>query len=168
MPRLRYLKKYQRIEVEYEEGNTGIARGQVPSSNLATNEGLYEAVEDENNSKSWPRSGQSWLSNATIIASMSDAKLKSTLSYYKGMQVLLEAELQVRSFASKAHGFHEVRKAYEQANQTRKRAGGASLHARTKQVSLFRGLKLSKQLKEKLKQCLNDFVFLIGILLGFG
>lgn len=54
MPRLRYLKEYTPIEVEYEDSN-----------------------EIENNGSGI--SGSSWLSNATIIGTMSEAKIKQKM-----------------------------------------------------------------------------------------
>jgi hypothetical protein len=66
MPRLRRLKDY---EVDWHDEDTR----EEPCSQSAT--------------------GESWLSNVSIIASFSDEKLKSSARYYREMARLFEEEL---------------------------------------------------------------------------
>jgi ribosomal protein L44E len=57
-----------------------------------TDETVYNTYE----AKQVKFTGRHWLSNATIIASLSDQQLKSALEYHKGMISQLEFELTAR------------------------------------------------------------------------
>jgi len=74
MPRLRYYKNFN-----YEAS--------------------ADAEEDDNNAEG----GKSWLSNAQIISSFSEAKLKDALLRYKAIVRILEMELLSRSFSNRKH-----------------------------------------------------------------
>lgn len=74
MPRLRYYKKYEQLT---EDSNNG---------EESSNEGInYE-------------SEKGWWSNASIIASLSETKIKAAIEAHKSFISLLQAELLSRSY----------------------------------------------------------------------
>lgn len=130
MPRIRYLKKYQRIEVEYED-------------------------DDEDNSRSL--SGESWLSNKSIISTIDTAKLKQAISYHRAMANTMEQELASRTSTNYVQAkpildetgrtiFQSVRRNQQRNSNARKNRG------------LFRGLKLTPKLKKELLECLKNSI----------
>jgi hypothetical protein len=80
MPRLRYKKDYEGLSHELQrEASTW----EEPTDEILTSEGERP-------------SGQSWLSNAVIIASLEDKKIRQQLDYHKTMVRFLEGELLAR------------------------------------------------------------------------
>lgn len=49
-------------------------------------------------------SGQSWLSNAVIVGTIPDAKLKSALQYHRNMCAVIQEELSLRRIEGRPHG----------------------------------------------------------------
>lgn len=137
MPRIRYLKKYTPIEVEYE----------------SRDQSKYEDIRDSGRENS--RSGNSWLSNATIISSMSEAKLKQSIAYYREMSALLEAELMARTFQNK---FPSIKNQFSNVQSASRsiRCISEVTKRRKRSKGIFKGVKLSAELKEALLQCLEE------------
>lgn len=67
----------------------------------STDPASYEGYSDD--------SGQSWLSNAVIIGSLPDNKLKAALARYKAIVRLCEAELAARAVVPKRRAFETRR-----------------------------------------------------------
>lgn len=132
MPRIRYLKKYTPIEVDYEHEN-----------------------ERERTRYTNELSGKSWLSNANIIGSMSEAKLKQSIAYYHEMSTLLEAELMARTFQNK---FPSTKNQFNNVQSTSRsiRCISETAKRRKRSKGIFRGLKISMELKEALLECLEQ------------
>lgn len=137
MPRIRYLKKYQRIEVEYED------------------ERSYRDERAE-----W--SGQSWLSNNAIIQTFTDSQLKQAIAHYKIIVDKLEQELWLRS-----KNLSSATPLYKSSNNSSTSKGNRSNSRKTSRESvgrtgkkretnkLFKGLNLDSKLKEELLKCLK-------------
>lgn len=140
MPRLRYLKKYTPIEVNYEDANE------------REEEDLRNRERDPNE-----LSGKSWLSNAAIVGAMSEAKIKQAISYYYEMAHLLEAELLARSVYPESR----VIKNRSICNASNFQNASQSFNKNTRIVlqtrkGIFKGLRLSTELKEALLECLEE------------
>jgi hypothetical protein len=63
----------------------------------------YEAASADDDDNAESDSGKSWLSNAQIISSFSEAKLTEALQRYRAIVRLLEMELLSRSFNNRKH-----------------------------------------------------------------
>lgn len=140
MPRIRYLKKYTPIEVDYED---------------------IRDREGQTNRSSTGLSGDSWLSNSTIIESMSEAKIKQAISYYRNMANLLEIELKFRTNVSSTYIVDNF-KHFNTCNGNQRQDVGVNnnkrqkISKRSKRNKLFKGLKLTSELREALLQCLEE------------
>lgn len=138
MPRIRYLKKYTPIEVIYEDENE--ANDIQRNRERSFNKGI---------------SGNSWLSNSTIIAEMSEAKLKQSIAYYHEMSALLETELMARTFQSK---FPNTKNQFSNVQSTSRsiRCISEVAKRRKRNKGIFKGFRISAELKEALLQCLEE------------
>lgn len=132
MPRLRYLKNYERIHAEYEQAD--------------------EHIEEE------ARTGQSWLSNSSIISSMPDSKLREAINLYRNLAMQMEQELLFRSKMAKQTSISaELRTAYKIDRVELYISNKRRQATRNKrQRAIFKGLKLSPQLKRSLLECLQQ------------
>src|SRR5882724_3188069 len=61
----------------------------------------YDVNFEESENERSSTSGQSWLSNATIVAQLSDKKIHEAITHYRALISLLEAELLARSYIAK-------------------------------------------------------------------
>ena len=129
MPRLRYYKNYSPVGENRED-------------------------EDDTHDAKW-KSGESWLSNNAVIAAMPESKLKEAIRYYKTLVDRLEQELWLRSHTNRYAGIGDSSRS---ASPTRTRTTQKSIRksgpgSGTK--GIFKGLKLSRELKVALKECLG-------------
>lgn len=140
MPRIRYLKKYTPIEVDYED---------------------IQDREGQTNRSSTGLSGDSWLSNSTIIGSMSEAKIKQAISHYRNMANLLEIELKFRtdvfiSYVVRDFKTFKVHEGFQQRNVENNNNKRRKINKGSKRNKLFKGLKITSELRKALLQCLEE------------
>jgi hypothetical protein len=130
MPRIRYIKNYAAFHEKGEES------------------------EDDSQNNQW-RSGESWLSNNAVIAAMPESKLKEAIRYYKALVDKLEQELWIRQHNSRISNFKigSLRPSPAHSQATHKGARKPRQSNRT--TGIFKGLKLSQELKSALLECLK-------------
>lgn len=89
MPRLRYRKDWN-----YDENLRSESSDETDAEQTNKSEDVGGPDDDA-------VSGQSWLSNAAIVASIPDAKLRSALVYHRTMSKLFEQELRIRGLTGR-------------------------------------------------------------------
>ncbi len=142
MPRLRHLKNYEEIitddDIENNKRETSMGR---------EGEGI---------------SGSSWLSNSVIIGSMPEDKIKQAISYHNTMANLLENELKLRTIATSIYiardfnNFRVTSKANGYSNRMYDNEGQKVKRRSNRNKGIFKGLRLTPELREALLQCLEE------------
>jgi hypothetical protein len=136
MPRLRRIKDYEWVD----NGNFHVEDSDDESTESSGSQPLSEAT-----------TGQSWLSNASVIASLNDEKLKSSINYYRTLAKLMEEELVGRRMGTRSQRHICPPGGFDSSGQNRSSRGQTSRTAKriTKLVTaIAKGLDAGLSLDE--------------------
>lgn len=123
----------------------------------------YYPIGEESDAEENNRSGASWLSNASIISSFSDEKLKEAITRYKGILQVLEAEVISRTQQNKMYDVLAQRSSRTKRQLLRQQDGSVGNINKSNRkrrrssleksiASCFKGINISKELKSTLSK----------------